>query len=92
MIEEERKGRRNTKVQEKEGEKIVEILSRNIARLKNKNEDFWKYIEQFDIVGFQDTWLDKKYWEVIEGRLPIEYIRWLNTRDGITSREETCDK
>ena len=32
-----------------------------------------KYIEQFDIVGFQETWLDKKGWEVIEEKLPKEY-------------------
>ena len=52
-MEEKEKGRRkNTKVQKKKGEKSVKILSWNIAGLKNKNEDFWKYIEQIDIVGF----------------------------------------
>ena len=53
IMEEKEKGRRkNTKVQKKKGEKSVKILSWNIAGLKNKNEDFWKYIEQIDIVGF----------------------------------------
>ena len=51
----------------------MKILSWNIVALKNKNEDFWKYIEEFDIEGFQETWPDKKGWEVIEGKLPKEY-------------------
>ena len=55
----------------------MKILSWNIAGLKNKNEDFWKYMEQFDIVGFQETWLDKKGWKVIEGKLPKEYT-WMD--------------
>ena len=32
----------------------------------------FKYIDQFDIIGFQETWLDKKGWEVIEEKLPKE--------------------
>ena len=41
--------------------------------------NFWKYVEQFDIVGFQEILLDEKGWRVIERKLPKEYT-WMVQR------------
>ena len=56
------------------------------------NEDFWKYIQQFDIVRFQETCLDGKGWKVIEGKFSKNTHGWLNTREGIPLREETWEE
>ena len=55
-----KKEEEQTQIQKKKGEKRVKILSWKITGLKNLNEDFCKNIEQFDIVGFQETWSAKK--------------------------------
>ncbi|KYM98824.1 hypothetical protein ALC62_10454 [Cyphomyrmex costatus] len=35
----------------------------NVAGVKNKKEDFWKYILKFDVIGLTETWLEEKDWE-----------------------------
>jgi len=42
----------------------------NIAGVGNKDKDFWKYIEGFDIVNMCETWIDEKGWESLKERLP----------------------
>ncbi|XP_018399192.1 PREDICTED: golgin subfamily A member 6-like protein 22, partial [Cyphomyrmex costatus] len=42
----------------------------NVAGVKNKRTEFWKYIEEFDIVGLLETWVDEKEWENMKQRLP----------------------
>ena len=47
----------------------------NIAGAENKDRDFWKCIEEWDIIIMCETWLEKKGWSRIRGRLPRGY-RW----------------
>lgn len=36
------------------------MLIWNVAGLKNKDKDFWKGLEKWDIIILLETWLDKK--------------------------------
>lgn len=47
----------------------------NIAGMKNKGEDVWKYLESFDILGLTKTWIDEKDWEKMRKKLPFKQ-RW----------------
>lgn len=40
----------------------------NIAGVDNK--DFWSFIEGFDFVSLSETWLEKKGWKRLKGKLP----------------------
>lgn len=47
----------------------------NVAGLKNKEEKFWKTIENWEVVVMMETWIDERGWEVIKKKLPKGY-RW----------------
>jgi len=49
---EDRKKGRNMK------EKIVSGVTWNVAGLKRKEEDFWEFLKDFDIIGLIETWVD----------------------------------
>ncbi|XP_046737548.1 golgin subfamily A member 6-like protein 22 [Diprion similis] len=38
--------------------------------IREKDEDFWEYLEEFDIIGLTETWLEEKEWTSWEKRLP----------------------
>jgi len=38
-----------------------------------KDEEFWKYIEQFDIINLSETWIEEEGWKRIRGKLPEKY-------------------
>jgi len=42
-----------------------------VAGLKNKDTDFWEKLKEWELV---ETWVERKEWEGIRGRLPKEYI------------------
>lgn len=60
---------------DREGGRIWKIAFWNVAGIGNKDRDFWQRIREWDIISIMETWLDKKKWEEIRGRLPREY-RW----------------
>lgn len=35
----------------------------NIARVWNKCEETWKYLESFDIIGLTETWVKEGIWK-----------------------------
>ncbi|KAL6416732.1 hypothetical protein ACFW04_013190 [Cataglyphis niger] len=45
------------------------------AGIKNKNRDFWREVEEWDVVMLSETWLDRKGWDSARGYLPKAY-RW----------------
>jgi len=53
---------------EREGER--KIIFWNVAGLSKKDEEFWEYIREYDLIGLVETWLDGKGWERIKGWLP----------------------
>jgi len=40
----------------------------NVAGLRNKDEEFWKGLKRWDVMV--ETWIDRKDWIGIKGRLP----------------------
>lgn len=61
----------------KEGEnrkmdcKDKKTLFWNVARIRNKDKEFWKYIKEFDYIGLYETWAEEKGWEVIEDKMSV---------------------
>lgn len=77
-----RKGKQNakrnkvhdlTEKQQKKTKGRIRLLFWNVAGIRNKGEDFWKYISEFDVIGMVETWVDEKEWKKIEERMPKDY-------------------
>lgn len=72
-------GRKRKKI---EGEKEREEEKRelrvgfwNMVGLNSKDDDFWREIQGWDVVGLSETWVEEKDWERVRGRLPTGF-RW----------------
>ena len=60
------------------GKTNIRIGFWNVHGLKNKDKDFWKYIETYEVIGMTETWTLEEEWEKIEQNLPKNY-RWYHT-------------
>lgn len=70
------KERSEQKEEEKQEErKRIRIIFWNVAGIGNKDEDFWRYIRNYDIVNLSETSTEAKNWKRIEKWLPKEF-RW----------------
>lgn len=49
----------------------------SIARVLNKCEETWRYLEEFDIIGLTETWLEEESWKRLENKLLNKYT-WCN--------------
>jgi hypothetical protein len=67
-----RKGKTNMERNKGENEQI-RIVFWNVAGIKNKEDEFWKYLGEFDVVGLVETWVEEKGWERLERRMPREF-------------------
>lgn len=38
----------------------IRIVFWNVAGIKNKENEFWKYLGEFDVVGLVETWVEEK--------------------------------
>jgi len=66
-------------------DKQIRICLWNIAGVTNKDEDTWRYLEDFDIVGLVETWRKEEgKWKKIEDKLSKKFI-W---RSVAADREE----
>lgn len=64
------------KIEENEKtEEIIKIGFWNVAGLVNKDEDFWEYIEDFDIIGLTETWMEEKQWNLLKDKL-LDKFTW----------------
>ncbi len=52
--------------------KSVTVLCWNIAGLANKSNEFWKFVNNYDVVGLE-TWLTQKEWEKWKSKLPTSH-------------------
>lgn len=55
----------------------MKIVFWNVAGLKKKDREFWKYMEGFDVVGLCKTWIEEKDWKGIEKKL-LKAFKWCN--------------
>jgi len=55
-----------------------------VAGLRNKDEEFWKALKKWDVIVMMETWIDRKGWIGITGRLPRGYswgIQWATRKN-----------
>jgi hypothetical protein len=45
-----------------------------VAGLANKCEETWEYLEEFDILGLTETWVDEEGWKKMENKVSKDYI------------------
>lgn len=59
---------------EREGEceEETKVLYWNVAGLNKKDGEFWEFVTRHEIVN-QETWVEKRYCDKLENRLPKEY-------------------
>lgn len=55
--------------------KRMKVLFWNVFGIAKKEDSFWEYIRNFDVVGMLETWVEEKSWRKIEKKLPDEF-RW----------------
>ena len=46
----------------------------NVAGLRSKDGEFWKGLEEWDVVVMSETWMEEGGWRKVEGRLPRGYV------------------
>lgn len=51
----------------------MKILFWNVAGLKNKNTEFFEYLEEFDFVGLIETWVDEGQWNELRNKMPESF-------------------
>ena len=51
------------------------MCSWNVAGVERKNKEFFKGLEQWEVIVMLETWLDEKGWGRIRNRLPKGY-KW----------------
>lgn len=57
-------------VMEREQEFEKKFVFWNVARIGNKDKEFWRYIKRFEFISLSETWVDEKSWEIWRERLP----------------------
>ncbi|XP_039312991.1 uncharacterized protein LOC120359478 [Solenopsis invicta] len=62
----------------------VSIAFWNVAGLRNKDKEFWKGMERWEVMVLIETWIEEKGWKYIEGKLPKGYewkVQWAKRRN-----------
>ena len=57
-----------------EGSGRYKIAFWNVAGVRKKDGDFWKGMEDWDIIVLSETWVEEKDWGYVETRLARGYI------------------
>lgn len=57
--------------------------------MNNKDEEFWKELNEWDVMMLMKTWVDKKGWKKIRDKLPKGY-RWKKQWAGRKNKKETA--
>lgn len=52
----------------------LKIIFWNTAGIGNKDEEFWKYLREFNIINLTETWIELKNWKKAEKWLPKEFM------------------
>jgi len=54
---------------------VYKIAFWNVAGLLNKDKEFWRGLEEWDVMCLCETWVDRKKWDNIRYRMPKGF-RW----------------
>jgi len=64
--------------------RIRKIAFWNVAGLRNKDKEFWKGLEEWDIIVLEETWVDEKGWKRVKSSLSKEFnwdVQWAVKRN-----------
>ena len=67
----EREGRLGGEI--KEGKGRYKVAFWNVAGVRNKDQEFWKGLEEWEVVVMTETWVEEREWEYVRARLPKDY-------------------
>ncbi|CAD6222085.1 GSCOCG00011712001-RA-CDS, partial [Cotesia congregata] len=51
----------------------IRLIFWNVAGIRNKDKEFWEFLERFDVIRLTETWVEEKDWDVMKNRLPPEW-------------------
>lgn len=63
----------NKKEDEGEKKQKLKMIFWNVAGLINKDEDFWKYLRDFNVISLTETLLKERGEEKLRDKLPQDY-------------------
>ncbi|XP_070526965.1 golgin subfamily A member 6-like protein 2 [Cardiocondyla obscurior] len=75
--EKEKEKKERGKEKEEVKDRNVRIVFWNVAGIENKDEDFWKNMEKWEVIYMCETWLEEKKWKRLRSKLPKGY-KWIN--------------
>lgn len=55
--------------------KLIKIGFWKVAGLISKDRQFWEFVEELDVIGMVETWVDDKKWNKLKEKLPQDY-KW----------------
>jgi len=67
-------GRKKKKKKKVEREVGWRMMFWNIAGLGNKDRDFWKELENWDVIILSETWVEERNWGKVKSKLPRGFI------------------
>src|SRR5699024_10984002 len=59
----------------RKSDRRIKFLFWNISGMGKKDKEFWSFINNFDVVGLVETWMEEKSWKKFETNLP-KMFRW----------------
>lgn len=68
----------------KKEEGLSSIVSWNVTGLENKDVAFWTELGKWNVIGLVETWVEKRGWGRVEGKLPKGYVwrmQWTKRRN-----------
>lgn len=61
----------------------LKICFWNIVGIINKCDETWEYLDNFDIIGLTETWIEEEEWKKIKDKMSNKF-NWICT----TARKE----
>jgi len=65
-----RDGMEKRGIEKKENEGYIKVAFWNVAGLGNKDKQFWKGLEEWDVMVLVETWVEERGWGKIREKLP----------------------
>lgn len=56
----------------------LKICFWNIAGIINKCDETWEYLDNFDIIGLSETWIEEEQWKKIKDKMSNKF-NWICT-------------
>ena len=73
---ERRGGSRGRRGRGGEGVEKCRVAFWNVVELRSKDWEFWKGLEEWEMIVLCETWVKERDWECVRNRLPKGYMWW----------------